>query len=119
MMRLNRSLMAALMWCASLAALGQPTTPTGITLVEVVRELPISQPEILWVRLGDADGRTLFTRDQDAPRVSKCTAECQAEFPPLLAPRGAKAFGDWSLVRGPKGARQWAYQSHPLYTWSK
>jgi predicted lipoprotein with Yx(FWY)xxD motif len=101
-------------WGASL-----PTTPQGITLVEVVRELPISQPEILWVRIGDADGRTVFTHDQDAARVSKCDAECAKEFPPLLAPRGAKAFGDWSLVRRADGSRQWAYQSRPLYTWSQ
>ena len=96
-----------------------PTNPQGITLVEVVRELPISQPEILWVRIGDADGRTVFTHDKDEARVSKCDAACAQEFPPLLAPRGAKAFGDWSLVRRADGSRQWAYQSRPLYTWSK
>ena len=97
----------------------QLTTPQGITLVEVVRELPISQPEILWVRIGDADGRTVLIHDKDKPRVSNCRRECAEEFPPLLAPRDAKAFGDWSLVRREDGTRQWAYQSRPLYTWVK
>jgi len=96
-----------------------PTTPAGITLVEVVRELPISQPEILWIRLGDRDGRTVLIHDEDPAQMSSCAAECAAEFPPLVAPRGAKAFGDWSIVRRADGSHQWAYQSHPLYTWQK
>lgn len=94
------------------------TTPQGVTLVEVVRELPISQPEILWVRPGDADGRTLLTFHKDEAGVSRCTGECANEFPPLVAPRGAKAFGNWSIVKRDDGIRQWAYQSRPLYTWT-
>src|SRR5690606_25595346 len=57
-----------------------PTTPAGITLVEVVRELPISQPEILWIRLGDRDGRTVLIHDEDPAQMSSCAAECAAEF---------------------------------------
>ena len=48
------------------------TTPQGITLIEVVRELSSSQPELLWMRPGDPQGRTLFVYDQDAPGVSNC-----------------------------------------------
>jgi predicted lipoprotein with Yx(FWY)xxD motif len=94
-----------------------PTTPRGITLVEVVRELPISQPEILWVRPGDPEGRTLLTFHKDEPGISNCVNDCATEFPPLAAPRNAKALGDWSVVRRKDGVRQWAYQSRPLYTW--
>src|SRR5262245_17430363 len=90
-----------------------PTNPQGLTLVEVMRDLPISQPEILWVRIGDADGRTVFQRED-----GKCNAEWAKEFPPLLAAKGAKAFGDWSLRRA-RGQHQWAYQGRLLYTWSK
>jgi predicted lipoprotein with Yx(FWY)xxD motif len=122
--QLKRSAIAVLSSAVALAVLAPlachagtaplPTNPQGITLVEVMRELPISQPEILWVRIGDANGRTVFTRDD-----AKCDAECAKEFPPLLAARGAKAFGDWSLLRQPGGQHQWAYQKQPLYTWSK
>ena len=121
--QLKRSAIAALSSGVALAVLAPlachagsappPTNPQGITLVEVMRELPISQPEILWVRIGDANGRTVFTRDD-----GKCDAECTKEFPPLLAARGARAFGDWSLLRA-GGQHQWAYQKRPLYTWSK
>lgn len=95
------------------------TTPQGITIIEVMRELPISQPEILWLRPGDANGRTLFTYSEDKAGVSNCFDSCADEFPPLAAPRKAKASGDWSLVKRKDGIRQWAYQSRPLYTWTK
>ena len=42
-----------------------PTTPPGITLVEVVRDQGGDQPVLLWYRPGDASGRTLFVFDQD------------------------------------------------------
>jgi predicted lipoprotein with Yx(FWY)xxD motif len=96
-----------------------PSTPPGITLIEVVRELPISQPEILWLRPGDGEGRTVFVHEQDEPGISKCAGDCAAEFPPLAAPRGAKPSGDWSILKRKDGVRQWAYQKQPLHTWSK
>lgn len=95
-----------------------PTTPQGITLIEVMRELPISQPEILWLRPGDSQGRTLFTYERDEPGISRCEGECAIEFPPLVAPPGVNAAGDWSLLSRKDGTKQWVYQSQPLYTWS-
>jgi predicted lipoprotein with Yx(FWY)xxD motif len=95
------------------------TTPPGITLIEVARELNLSEPQILWLRPGDAAGKTLLLYDQDGPGSSACVDACAQEFPPLLAAQDAKAFGDWSLVRRSDGSSQWAYQSHPLYTWTK
>src|SRR5262249_14362368 len=65
------------------------------------------------------DGRTLFASDEDQPGMAKCAGECAQEFPALAAARDAKAFGDWSIVRRSDGSAQWAYQSHPLYTWTK
>ena len=75
-----------------------PTTPAGITLVEVVLEGGVSQPVLQFVRVGDADGRTVFAYDQDAAGVSKCVDACAQEFQPLTAERSARAFGDWSLI---------------------
>lgn len=103
------------------AAFGQvinPTTPQGITLVEVVRELSNSQPQFLWLRPGDSTGHTLLTYARDDADNARCVSECALQFPPLLAPRDAKVFGDWTLVRRTDGNSQWAYQGRPLYTWS-
>lgn len=96
-----------------------PTVPEGVTLVEVVRELPLSQPELLWLRPGDANGRTLFVSEADEAGVSNCVGTCAEEFPPLLASAMAAAFGDWTVTQREDGARQWVYQGQPLYTWSK
>src|SRR5579862_2784773 len=74
------------------------TTPVGITLVEVVRELNASEPKLLWIRPGDAEGHTLLMFDHDSAKHSECTGACAHEFVPLRATRGARAFGDWSLL---------------------
>ena len=104
-------------WSAPLKV--TPTTPVGITLVEVVRDEGGGQPVLLWYRPGDAQGHTLFEFDQDRPGVSNCSGACAQEFRPLMVSSTATAFGDWSIVRGADGVRQWAYQTHPLYVWTK
>jgi len=96
-----------------------PTVPPGVTLVEVMRELVASSDQLLWTRLGDADGRTLLFRDADPPGVATCLDDCARQFPPLLAPDGTESNGDWSLVQRSDDGMQWAYQSHPLHTWSE
>lgn len=117
------ALSAAVAWAAptaqAAASSSAPTTPPGITLIEVMRDLPISEPQVLWLRPGDADGRTLFIYGQDSAGKSHCADACAREFPPLLAAAGARASRDWSLIRRSDGKLQWAYQSHPLYTWAK
>ena len=96
-----------------------PTVPTGVTLVEVVRELSASAAQMLWTRLGDEEGRTLLFAEDGRTGGSACVAACAGEFPPLLAPDGAEPFADWSLLRRPDGHLQWAYQLRPLHTWSR
>lgn len=95
------------------------STPAGITLVNVTKIYVSSQDQYLWRRLGDADGKPLYTFNDD-PMNGKpaCVDECAKEFPPLLAAKNAKAFSDWTLVSREKGARQWAYQGKPLYRFS-
>ena len=95
-----------------------PTVPPGVTLVEVVRELNASAAQLLWTRLGDAEGRTLLFLADGRPGGAGCVDDCAVEFPPLPAPADARPFADWSPVRRPDGRLQWAYQSHPLHTWS-
>ena len=97
---------------------GLPTTPQGVTLIEVMRELPTSQPEILWIALGSDKGQTLLINDKDPPGVSNCLGKCASEFQPVVAATGAAVSGDWSVVQRSDGVLQWAYQSKPLYSWS-
>lgn len=96
------------------------TAPSGITLVDVVREMQASQPEYLWTRLGDANGNTLFISDaDDRAGVSNCSGDCAKEFVPVQAPVDARAFGNWSLARRDDGTLQWAYLGKPLYIFAK
>lgn len=97
----------------------KPTTPLGVTLVEVVRELGNSQPQFLWWRPGDAKGHTLFSYTKDDAQNARCVAECAKEFPPLLVGRDVKPSGDWTVIHRADGGSQWVYQGRPLYTWSK
>ncbi|MGE8497411.1 MAG: hypothetical protein ACN6O6_07850 [Pseudomonas sp.] len=66
--------------------------------------------------LVDAKGMVLYTYDKDADGVSNCSGQCAQNWPPLMAEAGAKASGEWSLVKRDDGTQQWAYDGKPLYT---
>ncbi|HMN77760.1 MAG TPA: hypothetical protein PKC97_16990 [Burkholderiaceae bacterium] len=67
-----------------------------------------------------ANGMTLYTFDRDTvPGKSACNGPCAANWPPLMAPAGAAASGDWSIVTRDDGTKQWAYKGKPLYHWTK
>ena len=67
--------------------------------------------------LTDAKGMTLYTFDRDAAGVSNCYDQCATNWPPLMAPASATAQGPWTTVTRRDGAKQWAYNGKPLYTW--
>ncbi len=94
------------------------TTPPGITLVDVSKLMDAGTPQYLWRRIGDAEGKPLYTSDADQPGKSNCAGECAKEFMPFAAPSGAKASGDWSVIARADGVKQWAYQGKPLYRYS-
>ena len=95
------------------------STPTGITLINVVKVFPNATPQFLWRRLGDAEGNPLYIYDKDTKaNQSACTDDCAKEFPPFIAPDHAVAQGDWSLLTRSHNLKQWVYQGHPLYRYS-
>jgi predicted lipoprotein with Yx(FWY)xxD motif len=72
----------------------------------------------IWV---DPNGMTLYTFDKDkkGEKASACTGDCIAEWPPLLAPEGAKAMDEWTVLdvvdADGKTKQMWAYDGMPLY----
>jgi len=106
------------------ASVAPISTPPGITLVDVTTASGAGGggggiAELYYRRLGDADGKPLYTFDKDgAGKKSTCIAACAKEFPPYLVPEGAMAFGPWSISKRADGASQWAYQGRPLYRYS-
>ncbi|MGE5477484.1 MAG: hypothetical protein ACM3Q1_12565 [Bacteroidales bacterium] len=69
--------------------------------------------------LTDERGMSLYTFDKDEAGKSVCVDACAQNWPPLLADKGAKAVGEYSLVTRADGAMQWAYRGKPLYLWAK
>lgn len=66
--------------------------------------------------LADNDGYTFYTYEPDGmSSISRCDGSCAAVWPPCLADPGAKASGDFTLVRRDEGTRQWVYKRQPLY----
>ncbi|MDB6047886.1 MAG: hypothetical protein JWR17_632 [Pseudomonas sp.] len=65
----------------------------------------------------DQKGMTLYTFDKDTTAgKSMCNDKCSENWPPLMAPAGAKAMGNWSVVKRDDGTMQWASGGKPLYT---
>ena len=126
----RRLLRAPLLACAVLLACGQAqaatasaepelSTPPGITLVNVTKIYVSSQDQFIWRRIGDQEGKPLYTfKDDPAHGPPACVGECAKEFLPFIADRLAKANSDWTLVDRDGGAKQWAYQGKPLYRYS-
>ncbi len=69
--------------------------------------------------LADEKGMTLYTYDDDANGMSNCYDACATNWPPLMAPEGAKAEGDYGVTERNDGSYQWTYKGMPLYTWAK
>ncbi len=67
----------------------------------------------------NAAGMTLYTFDKDAGGASNCYDACAAMWPPFKADAMDKSAGDWTVVVRKDGARMWAYEGKPLYTFSK
>jgi predicted lipoprotein with Yx(FWY)xxD motif len=66
-------------------------------------------------------GMTLYTFDRDPAGAGKsvCNGPCATNWPPLLADAGAKASGDYTIVKRDDGRMQWAHKGKPLYLWVK
>jgi len=67
----------------------------------------------------DHKGMTLYTFDKDSGGKSMCNDDCAKNWPPMMAPAGAKAEGKWSTIKRDDGMMQYAYDGKPLYTFVK
>jgi predicted lipoprotein with Yx(FWY)xxD motif len=67
----------------------------------------------------DHKGMTVYTFDKDAGGKSMCSGDCAKNWPPMMAPAGAKAEGKWTLIKRDDGMMQYAYDGKPLYTFMK
>ena len=109
-------------------------TPRGITL-----QMTVAKPKAAAVDKTDKDaaketkpkevapamvyanaaGMSLYAFDMDKADAATCTGDCAQMWPPALAPKNAKAAGEWSLSKRPDGTKQWVLKGQRLYTFSK
>ena len=67
-----------------------------------------------WV---DINGMALYNYDKDSGSESMCNDECAATWPPLAAEDGVEGVNEWTVITRQHGTKQWAFRSHPLYTY--
>ena len=67
----------------------------------------------------DHKGMTVYTFDKDTGGKSMCNDDCAKNWPPMMAPAGAKAEGKWTVIKRDDGMMQYAYDGKPLYTFMK
>ena len=61
------------------------------------------------------DGMTVYTYVNEAEGSASCYAKCAEDWPPVLAPAGAKPFGELTTVKRLEGDQQWAFRGKPLH----
>lgn len=116
----------------ALAVMALAAASSAAPAVELSFKLE-TPPGITWADLPQgpvlvtADGMTIYkTLPKDvgtwgnAARqtevVGTCVFQCASEWPPLKAPADAKPIGDFTIVQGEGGVRQWAYKGIALQT---
>jgi predicted lipoprotein with Yx(FWY)xxD motif len=65
----------------------------------------------------DQKGMALYHFDNDKGGKSMCNEKCAENWPPMMAPTGAKAEGKWTMIKRDDGKMQWAYDGMPMYNY--
>jgi predicted lipoprotein with Yx(FWY)xxD motif len=105
--------MRSLILAAAMLAVAAPVAYADDYAGGAIKSSDTTKGEVLT----NAAGMTLYTYDKDAGGKPSCYGQCAAKWPPLIAASGAKADGDYTLVKRKGGGRQWAYDGKPLYLW--
>ena len=91
----------------------------------VVLEPPLPNPA--WITfqasdagelLADAKGRTIYTLNANRRGIAnpQNTFDRPGDWQPLAAAADDKGVGNWSVIEGKDGARQWAFKGMPCFT---
>jgi predicted lipoprotein with Yx(FWY)xxD motif len=82
--------------------------------------LPLSETvsgSAAWV--DPSSHKTLYFLDVDTATGGTCTGQCLTIWPVFVPSANAQASGNMSIITRSDGTgKQWAYQGHPLYTFT-
>jgi hypothetical protein len=97
-----------------------PPAPPPPTAPPTQPNLPLSQMVAgtpAWV--DPVTHKTLYFLDVDTPTGGTCTAACLTVWPLFVPTPVSQPTGNMTIImRSDRTGRQWAYQGHPLYTFS-
>lgn len=86
-----------------------------ITQLPYPEQVSLVQESTGWTyRQGDTN-LPLYLYEPAAPSIP-CTAACERQWIPLLAPANEKPLGEWTIFVRSDGRAQWAFEQHPVYT---
>lgn len=98
-------------------------TPVGITIEAkhqhfIYQDAQLDRPPPPVRMYADDRGRSLYMFDGDLkPAKSECSGSCLSSWAPALAGSASRPVPGWSIMRRADGARQWAREGRPLYTY--
>jgi predicted lipoprotein with Yx(FWY)xxD motif len=93
------------------AAPAAPTAPASST--PAITETILGAPGF-----ATPNGFTLYVFSADGSNASNCNGACAGIWPPFMATAGAQATGGFSVIMRSDGSHQWAFNGHPLYTFT-
>lgn len=120
MIRLTASILAALLLaaCGNYGG-GANYTPPGMGNAAPASSTPaITQTILGSPGLATPGGFTLYIFSADGMNVSNCNGACAAVWPPFMATAGAQSSAGFSVITRSDGSHQWAFNGHPLYTFT-
>jgi predicted lipoprotein with Yx(FWY)xxD motif len=104
----------------SSGGVGTPPTPAPTATAAPQGNLPASQTvggSAAWV--DPSSHKTLYFLDVDTATGGTCTGACLSIWPVFVPSAGAQNNGNMTIITRSDGTgKQWAYQGHPLYTFS-
>jgi predicted lipoprotein with Yx(FWY)xxD motif len=105
------------------SATSLPSTPAGITLQALGRgqgwDLGKETASMVYrdeVAYADANGKTIYFLAVDETARAACDAACREKFRPVTPVAGAKAVGEWKILKRQDGTSQWALGDRAAYT---
>ncbi len=92
--------------------INKPLMPVGITIFDTARGPVFATPEGMTIYKHLPKGKAA----KQVEVIGECIFQCASEWPPLKVAAGAKPVGDFTIIDGEGGIKQWAYKGVALQT---
>jgi predicted lipoprotein with Yx(FWY)xxD motif len=99
---------------------GPLANPPGVT-IKTVKALEGGKLDLT---ARGAEAQTVFADEKGMPLYSSdskhpCDVECLKTYTPFVADATAQRTGDWDVIKGPGGVKQWSLRGKPVFIYTK